>query len=192
MKNMKFFRSLFIHVVSLISITSFSCISKTQQTVEKGESTMKFVLTSTAFQAGERIPGKYTGQGEDLSIPLQWTNAPEGTKSFALICDDPDASGRTWVHWVIFNIPANTIHLKEGIKTTKKLDNGSIQGITDFGTTGYGGPMPPPGSQHRYFFRLYALDTMLDLAPGSTKDELMEKIKGHVLADAELMGTYSR
>jgi hypothetical protein len=153
---------------------------------------MTIELTSTAFREGETIPKQYTGDGKDTSPPLKWGQPPEGTKSFALICDDPDAPVGTWVHWVIFNIPAHARSLDEAITTSETLSSGARQGKNDFKKIGYGGPAPPRGKPHRYFFKLYALDTTLDLKPGATKDQLLAAMKGHVLANGQLMGTYGR
>lgn len=149
-------------------------------------------LTSSAFAPGEPIPMQYTCDGEDLSPPLTWENAPAGTEGFALISDDPDAPGRTWVHWVLYAIPPSATGLEEGVPTSETLPDGAVQGTNDFNRIGYGGPCPPPGSPHRYFFKLYALDATLSLAPGATKQELLEAMEGHILAEAELMGTYQR
>lgn len=148
-------------------------------------------ITSTAFDEGKPIPTQYTCDGEDLSPPLSWDGAPEGTKSFALIADDPDAPVGTWVHWVLYNIPADKTSLLADIADSKKLNDGSMHGVNDFKRFGYGGPCPPGGT-HRYFFKLYALDTMVDLAPGATKKELLKEMEGKVLAETQLMGTYSR
>lgn len=149
-------------------------------------------LTSSAFQAGGAIPVKYTGDGDDLSPPLAWHSPPEGTQSLALICDDPDAPRGTWVHWVLFDLPGGTVGLPEGIPTLGSLSHGGVQGKNDFGNLGYGGPAPPRGKPHRYFFRLYALDAVLGLAPGASRKEVDQAMHGHVLASSELMGTYSR
>jgi Raf kinase inhibitor-like YbhB/YbcL family protein len=138
------------------------------------------------------IPKRYTGDGEDQSPPLHWSEPPSETKSIALICDDPDAPRGAWVHWVLFNLPAKVRELHEGVATTKTLDNGASQGKNDFGKIGYGGPAPPKGASHRYFFKLYALDVALDLAVGATKAQLEAAMKGHVLAHGQLMGTYQR
>ena len=148
-------------------------------------------IRSSAFGSGERIPVKYTCDGADFSPSLEWTAGPAGTKSFALICDDPDAPMGTWVHWVIFDIPAAALMLAEGITREKELPGGGVQGMNDFRRIGYGGPCPPGGT-HRYFFKLYALDAALGLKPGITKDQLLKAMKGHVLAEAQLMGTYKR
>jgi Raf kinase inhibitor-like YbhB/YbcL family protein len=156
-----------------------------------GGVTMAFELTSTAFGNGETIPQKYTCDGPDLSVPLKWTDPPAGTKSLALICDDPDAPVGIWVHWVIYGLSPDTRGLPEDVPKEKVPANGK-QGKNDFGKIGYGGPCPPRGPAHRYFFRLYALDVELDLSPGMTKAKLVEAIEGHVIAEAELMGRYGR
>jgi Raf kinase inhibitor-like YbhB/YbcL family protein len=159
---------------------------------KNGASAMTIELTSSAFREGEIIPKPYTGDGKDQSPPLRWADPPAGTKSFALIADDPDAPRGTWVHWVLFNLPAETRELKEGVPTEKTLSNGAKQGTNDFKKIGYGGPAPPPGKPHRYFFKLYALDTALDLAPGATKDQVVAAMEGHVKGEGQLMGKYGR
>ncbi len=148
-------------------------------------------IKSSAFGSGEIIPVKYTCDGADFSPPLEWTAGPAGTKSFALICDDPDAPMGTWVHWVIYDLPPTATMLAEGITRDRELPGGGTQGINDFRRLGYGGPCPPGGT-HRYFFKLYALDAALGLKPGITKDQLLTAMKGHILAEAQLMGTYRR
>lgn len=153
---------------------------------------MSIELTSPAFQAGMTIPKQYTGDGADQSPPLSWSEPPSGTKNLALICDDPDAPRGTWVHWVLFNLPAETRELKEGVPTTETLGNKAKQGSNDFGNIGYGGPAPPKGKPHRYIFKLYALDRAVDLAPGATKAQLMDAMKGHILAEGQLVGKYGR
>ena len=153
---------------------------------------MPFQLTSPAFPNGQPIPAKYTGDGDDHSPPLSWSGQPAGTASFALICDDPDAPRGTWVHWVLFNLSANCHALPPHVLTIGKLANGVHQGKTDFGSLGYGGPAPPPGKPHRYYFKLYALDAMLKLPVGATKAQLLTAMQGHVLAEARWMGTYVR
>ena len=156
------------------------------------EKKIAFEITSTAFKEGGYISRQYTGEGQDVSPPLSWTGTPAGTKSFALICDDPDAPAKTWVHWVIYNIPANATGLPEAIPKKDALPDGSRQGVTDFGRVGYGGPMPPRGPAHRYFFKLYALDSVLNLSPGATKSELLRAMEGRVLAESQLIGLYKR
>ena len=153
---------------------------------------MSIELTSTAFQPGATIPKPYTGDGKDVSPPLQWGDPPANTKSFALICDDPDAPGGTWVHWVLFNLPAEARELAEGVPPRESLENGARQGKNDFGKIGYGGPAPPRGKPHRYFFKLYALDEAVDLPPGATRAQLMDAMKGHILAQGQLVGNYGR
>jgi len=149
-------------------------------------------LTSTAFNEGEVIPKQHTGDGKDASPPLKWAGAPAGTASFALICDDPDAPRGTWVHWVLFNVPAGTTELPEGVPADKSVLSGARQGVNDFGNIGYGGPAPPRGKPHRYFFKLYALGAVLDLKEGATKQQLLKAMEGHILAEGQLMGKYSR
>jgi Raf kinase inhibitor-like YbhB/YbcL family protein len=149
------------------------------------------VIMSHAFGAGGAIPRRFTVDGDNISPPLSWEDVPEKTKSFALICDDPDAAAGTWVHWVIFNISADTRELPEKIPPMATPLSGMIQGRNDFQRIGYGGPSPPRGT-HRYFFSLYALDTLLNLPPGAAKQSLLSAMRSHILAEAKLMGTYSR
>ncbi len=158
---------------------------------EKGGKVMEMKITSSAFAEGGMIPSKYTCDGQDISPPLGWDAVPDGTKSIALISDDPDAPVGTWVHWVLFNLPADTRKLEENIPADKTLPNGARQGTTDFGRVGYGGPCPPSGT-HRYFFKIYALDTKLDLAAGAKKGELLKAMEGHVLGQGQLIGKYKR
>jgi Raf kinase inhibitor-like YbhB/YbcL family protein len=153
---------------------------------------MSFELSSAAFQEGKTIPRKHTCDGPDLSPPLSWTAPPEGTRSLALICDDPDAPRGTWVHWVIFDLPADLGGLPEGISTEAEPPVGGRQGRTDFGRLGYGGPCPPRGPAHRYYFRLYALDAALGLPAGATKAQVLQAMAGRVVAEAGLMGRYGR
>jgi Raf kinase inhibitor-like YbhB/YbcL family protein len=150
-------------------------------------------LTSAAFRHEEPIPKKYTCDGEDVSPPLAWSDLPAGTRTLALVADDPDAPDpaapkRTWVHWVLYNIPADTEGLREGATT---LPPGTRQGTNDWNRVGYGGPCPPIG-RHRYFFKLYALDSELDNLGTPTKAQLEQAMKGHVLAQTELLGTYQK
>jgi Raf kinase inhibitor-like YbhB/YbcL family protein len=157
---------------------------------QKGESSM--LLTSPAFREGNTVPTDHTCDGKDSSPEIAWSGAPDGTKSFALICDDPDAPRGTWVHWVIFDLPPTTAKLASGIAPDRELSQGGKQGKNDFGKIGYGGPCPPPGKPHRYYFKLYALDTMLNLQPGATKQQVEQAMKGHILAEGTLMGKYGR
>lgn len=147
-------------------------------------------LKSSAFQNGSSIPEVYSCRGDDISPPLQWKGEPEGTVSFALICDDPDAPMGTWVHWVYYNIPPSIHDLPQAFTTDKEPSEGGTQGITSFRRTGYGGPCPPSGT-HRYFFKLYALDRMVDPGKNAGKAELVKAMKGHILAEAVLMGTFT-
>ena len=153
---------------------------------------MSIELTSPAFRHGTTIPKQFTGDGEDQSPPLRWSEPPSGTRSVALICDDPDAPRGTWVHWVLFNLPPQIHELEEGVPTTGTLPSGAKQGKNDFGNIGYGGPAPPKGKAHRYLFKLYALGVAVDLNPGATKAQLEAAMKGHILAEGQLMGTYRR
>jgi len=154
--------------------------------------TMKLQLASTAFAEGQPIPRKHAFDDQDLSPALQWSGIPPAAKSLALICDDPDAPVGTWVHWVIYDLPPATAGLAEGVAKSPELANGAKQGVNDYKRTGYGGPAPPPGKPHRYFFKLYALDLKPELKPGLTKKDLLKAMEGHVLAEGQLMGTYQR
>jgi Raf kinase inhibitor-like YbhB/YbcL family protein len=153
---------------------------------------MAFTIKSTAFPNGGEIPRKYTCSGENVSPALAWSGAPSNARSLALIADDPDAPGGTWTHWVIWNIPAHAGSLAEAVPPNPSLDNGASQGRNDFGRTGYGGPCPPPGRPHRYFFRAYALDAALDVKPGAGRTDLESAIKSHIVAQAEWMGMFKR
>jgi len=153
---------------------------------------MSFQISSTAFSNGETIPKKFTCDGPDVSPQLSWKEAPAAARSFALIMDDPDAPAGTWVHWVLYNLPANTSQLPEGLEKQEQLATGALQGRNDFRKIGYGGPCPPPGTPHRYYFKLFALDTKLNLKAGATKADLERAMKGHILGEAELMGRYGR
>ncbi|HPR54846.1 MAG TPA: YbhB/YbcL family Raf kinase inhibitor-like protein [Deltaproteobacteria bacterium] len=150
-----------------------------------------FELKSTAFSAGGAIPADYTCQGKDISPPLTWTGAPANTRSLVLICDDPDAPMGTWVHWVYYDIPPQVSSLPPGMPRVEKPEQGGTHGKSSFKDFGYGGPCPPSGT-HRYFFRLYALDTMLKLESGAVKKDVLKAMEGHVLGTAELMGTYKK
>ena len=158
---------------------------------------LKMEIKSSAFSMNQPIPKKYTGEGEDVSPELEFLNVPEKTKSLALIVDDPDAPPGTWVHWVIYNLRKDTRRLPENFPRKEALKDGTKQGpcwgVDSFERVGYYGPLPPPGKIHHYFFKLFALDQMLDIKPAQgTKAELLKAMKGHVLASAELVGTYQR
>jgi len=162
------------------------------ETAKEGGKPMAMQITSPAFKEGAAIPKKHTGDGPDVSPALNWSDPPEGTKALALICDDPDAPRGTWVHWVMYDIKPDVRQLPEGVPQKETLPDGAKQGVTDFRRVGYNGPAPPPGKPHRYFFKLYALDAELNLTPKAAKQELEAAMKGHILAEAKLMGTYGR
>lgn len=153
---------------------------------------MSLRITSSAFSPGAAIPPRYTADGADRSPPLDWSGEPQGTASFALVCDDPDAPRGDWVHWVLFNLPADVHQLPEHAQADGTLSSGARQGRNDFGKLGYGGPSPPPGTPHRYVFTLYALDAALPLPAGASRAELLQATAGHVLAQASVTGTYRR
>ncbi len=150
---------------------------------------MALSLSSPAFRQGERIPARYTCQGEDISPPLAWSEAPAGTRTLALIMDDPDAPGGVFTHWVIFNLLPERRQLPEAVPA--ELPD-ALQGRTDFGSNGYRGPCPPPGSPHHYRFILYALDQQLDVMAGSSKKQALDAMKGHILSQGQLLGIYQR
>ncbi len=158
---------------------------------------MSIALSSPAFTANQPIPVQHTGDGPDVCPALSWKGVPDGTRSLAIIMDDPDApTPQPWVHWVIWNIPGDAPGLPEGMPRKDKLDNpkGALQGKNSWpsGNIGYRGPAPPPGKPHRYYFKLYALDTLLTLPAGADKSQLLKAMQGHTLAQGELMGTYQR
>lgn len=168
---------------------------KHRSATEPGRKAVTITVKSSAFDGGKPIPKKhaYKGEGENVSPPLSWSGVPATAKTLAIICDDPDAPSpkrpreKPWVHWVVYNIPGDKTSLAESDH------GGGVLGKTDFGEKAYGGPMPPPGSgTHRYFFKIYALDTRLDLKAGATKDELLKAMEGHIVAKGELHGTYER
>ncbi len=174
---------------------SSAAASSAPQTTPEGRTTVSLNLTSTAFAPNGSIPAPYTCEGDDTSPPLSWAGAPSGTKSVALIVDDPDAPDpakpqRVYVHWVVYNIPPTATSLPENA-SKKGLPAGAVQGKNDWGKTQYGGPCPPVG-RHRYFFKLYALDTQLTGLSSPTKADLLKAIEGHVIANGELIGTYQK
>ena len=177
-------------IISILLFCSFNNSAQAGSETAGGKK-MEIKITSSAFEDGGMIPAKYTCDGADISPPLRWDVVSEGTKSIALICDDPDAPIGTWVHWVLFNLPADTKELAENIPPDKTLPNGAKQGITDFGRNGYGGPCPPSGT-HRYFFKVYALDTQIDLTSSANKAQLLKAMEGHILGQGQLMGKYKR
>ena len=179
-------------VRNLIPFILFSCVIGIHVgAIGKDGYAMKLDIKSTAFEDGDLIPKQYTCDGADVSPHLSWSQPPEGTKSMVLICDDPDAPMGTWVHWVLYGLSPDTLEIPENVPDDKELLGGAKHGVNDFRKYGYGGPCPPGGT-HRYFFKLYAVDTEVGLVPGATKDEVLSTIKGHVLAEGQLMGRYSR
>jgi Raf kinase inhibitor-like YbhB/YbcL family protein len=177
--------------ISLVCLFLFNDTTDKVYAKTTGGAAMAITITSTAFADGGMIPREYTCDGKDISPPLAWKNVPGGTKSLAIICDDPDAPVGTWVHWVLFNIPASVKELPQGMPPDKVLKSGARHGMNDFRKFGYGGPCPPGGT-HRYYFKIYALDTELTQEPGLTKAELLKAMKGHILGQGQLMGRYKR
>ena len=151
---------------------------------------MALSLSSPAFKEGGSIPVKYTCKGKNVSPPLTWTNAPPQAQDFALVLEDPDAPSGTFTHWVIFNVPQTLAGLPEAEPAEGQLADGAVQGKNGFGRVGYGGPCPPPGRPHRYYFKLYALDQPLKLKAGASKEQVLSAMQGHVLAQTELLGMY--
>lgn len=185
--SMRIFRLLLIVIYSAAGCSQAQTpTSQDAPASPEGGLAMSVALSSNSFSNGETIPRRYTCDGEDLSPHLSWSGTPAGTASLALIVDDPDAPAGNWVHWVLYNLPPDLTELPEGIKKI------GVEGKNDFGRLGYGGPCPPRGKAHRYFFRLYALDTMLELREGTTRARLLQAMQGHILAQGELMGRYSR
>jgi Raf kinase inhibitor-like YbhB/YbcL family protein len=172
-------------ILSLIALSGASCASSTPQAPDGGIP-MAIQLTSPAFTEGSTIPAKYTCDAENISPPLSWTGIPANTQSLALIVDDPDAPSGTWVHWVLYDLPPDKGSLSEGVQAA------GTPGTNDFRKLGYGGPCPPPGKPHRYFFKLYALDKVLNLQSGAKKADVEKAMKGHILAQGQLMGKFGR
>ena len=181
--------------IAVAAVVGLACSQEDPEPIPEPEVTeteMTMEITSSAFTQGNSIPAQYSCDSDDVSPKLSWSGVPEGTRSIALIMDDPDAPGGTWVHWVIYGIPPAADGLPEGVPTSDTLDGGARQGKNDFGNLGYGGPCPPRGGPHRYFFKLYALDIELTLSPGATKADLLREMSGSILAQGDLMGTYTR
>ena len=183
-----------LRLTAVLAVSSALVIVGVHQgwTAQKSRNGTAFELTTPAFKSGGDIPRKFTCDGANVSPALTWTEPPAGTKSLVLIADDPDAPAGIWVHWVIYDLPAGFRQLPEGMPRDQELRDGGRQGLTDFGRTGYGGPCPPPGKPHRYFFKLYALDVKLNLKAGATKQEVERAMNGHVLAQAQRVGHYRR
>jgi Raf kinase inhibitor-like YbhB/YbcL family protein len=169
-----------------IALFTVGCKGQNAAPAAEGGNVMSITITSTAFTDGGNIPRLYTCDDRNVSLPLAWTGVPTNTVSLALIMDDPDAPAGTWVHWVLFNLPPGLSALEQG------KNGGGVEGINDFRKNGYGGPCPPRGSNHRYYVKVYALDMMLDLKAGASKAQVESAMKGHVLAQGQLMGRYGR
>lgn len=163
-----------------------------QDTDGDREGSGQMQILSGAFNEGDTIPKKHTCDGEDVSPQLSWSGVPDGSKSVVLICDDPDAPVGTWVHWVLFGIAPDTTELPEGVPDGERVLSGATHGRNSWGSLGYGGPCPPAGPAHRYFFKLYAVDIEPVLSPGATAAEVVVAIEGHILAEGRLMGRYGR
>lgn len=183
-----------LSLVILLTALSAACTNDgedKQKTTPEPQAESSITVTSTAFAEGDHIPQQYTCQGDDISPPLAWTDLPEQTASLALIMDDPDAPNGIWVHWVLYNIPADAQSLPEAITTESGLPDGTLNGKNSWKRTGYGGPCPPSGT-HRYVFSLYALDSDLELEEGIDKNGLLKAMDGHVLAEGRLAGVYQK
>lgn len=189
--NGKTAKGICLWVFALLLMLPGACtVAESNEKMEGGSGTME--IQSSAFKEGDTIPKKHTCDAEDVSPQLSWTAPPNGTKSLVLICDDPDAPVGTWVHWVLFNLSPDTRGLPEAVPDGEQVMGGAIHGRNDFGGMGYGGPCPPPGPAHRYFFKLYAVDTELALKSGAMKADVMQAMEGHILAETQLMGRYGR
>jgi Raf kinase inhibitor-like YbhB/YbcL family protein len=178
--------------ILLGAVTAWAAGIVTAQARQRPSPAAAFQLTASDFSPGGTIPVRFTCSGENVSPALTWTQPPAGTRSLALIVDDPDAPAGTWVHWVVYDLLASLRRLPEGVPRTERLRDGGQQGSNDFRKTGYGGPCPPPGKPHRYFFHLYALDAPLSLPDRATRAEVDAAMRGHILAEARLMGRYGR
>lgn len=178
---------------AVAALVLLGCQVFTAEAKQAGGKTMhKLSVTSTALTEGAKVPKEYTGDGKDVSPPLSWGQLPTQAKSVCIICDDPDAPVGNWTHWVLFNIPVSSTGLSEGVRADETLPDGSVHGINSWKKVGYNGPAPPPGQNHRYFFKVYALDKKLDLKPKATRDQVLQAINGHVVAEGQLMSTYNR
>jgi len=183
-------RKWLVIAVGIVAILCAVCVIVYKRNREE-PSGLSLKLSSASFQADGDIPSKFTCDAQDVSPALAWSDPPVETRSFALIVDDPDAPTKTVVHWVLYNLPAGTRSLPEAIATDAALSNGSLQGRNDHGTIGYSGPCPPHGPTHHYFFKLYALDSMIDLKADAGKDELEGAMDGHILTQSQLIGRFA-
>ena len=186
--------SFILGAAAVLTAFTAACAGNGQEpSREEEEAELSIELTSPAFAEGASIPRRYTCDGQDVSPPLEWRGVPEDTQSLALIVDDPDAPGRTWVHWVLYGLPPDLAELAEAVPASEVIPQGARQGENDFKRLGYGGPCPPRGGPHRYFFKLYALDNQPDLRPRAEKSDLLKAMQGHILAQGQLMmGNYQR
>jgi Raf kinase inhibitor-like YbhB/YbcL family protein len=150
----------------------------------------KIEVTSTAFEDGQPVPEKYSGQGDNVSPPLQWSDVPQQTKSLALICEDPDSPSGTFTHWLVYNLPPTTASLDENVPKGQSMVYGFLQGKNDFGNVGYGGPAPPAGKVHHYLFKVYALDIILLVPAGGDRSDLLSAMNGHIIGEGDLTGTF--
>jgi hypothetical protein len=188
-------KTISVCLIVLVALMALNCnqnikVEEASKEVAEKTKVKAIQISSPAFADGAAIPKKYTCEGEDVSPPLKWGPTPEGTKSFALISEDPDAPSGTWVHWVIYDIPGEVNELSENIAKSEVVLNGVKQGLNDFEKIGYGGPCPPAGKTHRYFFKIYALDSYVNLKSGARKEQLIKAIQSHILAEGQLIGTY--
>jgi Raf kinase inhibitor-like YbhB/YbcL family protein len=181
---------LWMTVFAIIAAGSMSCTPGDSALPEEGQMTLS--LSSSVFQDGGNIPTKYTCDGEDVSPPLAWDDPTAGTQCLVLVVDDPDAAGGVFTHWLLFNLPADSHELPEAVPAQNELPNGALQGKNDFAKIGYGGPCPPSGATHHYRFTIYALDQPLDLKAGVSRKQVIDAIKGHILAWGQLIGMYQR
>jgi Raf kinase inhibitor-like YbhB/YbcL family protein len=184
-------------VIALTLGLALACGAKKNEkdNAGKDKNMRTFKIKSPAFADGDTMPVKFTCDGDDVSPKLEWSGVPDGAKSLALICDDPDAPMGTWVHWVMFNLPPEMTKINEKYAPSRGIsenNDGIIDGINDFRCPGYNGPCPPKGPAHRYFFKLYALDTVLNLKTGASKTDVEKAMSGHILGQTELIGKYQR
>lgn len=179
--------------IPVLLLPAVSCSSSALHSEQRRDpSPSGFRIESTAFKEGGNIPRRFTCEGDNVSPALTWSGPPAGTRSFVLIVEDPDAPAGVWTHWVVYNLPARARAMAGNVVKQARLPGAGLQGRNSFGRIGYGGPCPPPGNAHRYYFRLYALDTMLSLQPGASRQDVLAAAKGHTLGEAELMGRFKR
>jgi Raf kinase inhibitor-like YbhB/YbcL family protein len=179
-------------LIGCVTVCGSCSRAESPLTSEAEKTAMKIEITSSAFTEGNPIPIEYTCDGSDVSPDLKWGTLPPETRSLALVCDDPDAPSGTFVHWVMYAIPPTENQLQKGVPKIPTLPNGTKQGTNGFGRIGYGGPCPPRGAPHHYFFRIYALDTRIDQPGGMSRAQLDQAMKGHIVAEGHVMGTYQR